>query len=287
VTRADLSGPTRATPDVMATLLHAVGDVARLAGGVALGYFDRARRTALAVEVKGDGSPVTEADRRAESAAREWIERHFPADGMLGEEFGTLRPQARRRWIVDPIDGTKSFVRGVPLWGTLVAVAEGETVLAGAIHCAAVGELVVAAAGQGCWWDGVRCHVSHESQLARATVLATDERFPEVAAAAGATASAIRDERARRWRGWQRVAEHAAVARTWGDAYGYLLVATGRAEVMVDAIMAPWDSAALAPVITEAGGIFTDWYGAPTAFGGSSVGTNAALGRTVRAMLVG
>jgi histidinol-phosphatase len=198
-----------------------------------------------------------------------------------------VRPLAQRRWIVDPIDGTKSFVRGVPLWGTLVAVAEGDTVLAGAIYCAAVEELVVAAGGQGCWWNGTQCHVSDESRLGRSTVLATDERFPEVSTPAGATPASASDERARRWRGWQRVAEQAAVARTWGDAYGYLLVATGRAEVMMDGIMAPWDSAALAPVVVEAGGVFTDWNGSATAFGGSSVGTNAALAREVRSLLQG
>jgi histidinol-phosphatase len=285
MTGIELDTPMRPTAEAMAGLLQAVGDVARLAGDVALSYFDRARRARLAVEYKGDGSPVTEADRAAESVARDWIEHHFPADGLLGEEFGALRTQAKRRWIVDPIDGTKSFVRGVPLWGTLVAVAEGNTVLAGAIYCAAVGEQVAAAVGQGCWWNGVRCHVSDESQLARATVLATDERFPEVSTATVATPASVRDERERRWRGWQRVTERAAVARTWGDAYGYLLVATGRAEVMMDGIMAPWDSAALAPVITEAGGVFTDWYGIATAFGGSSVGTNAMLADEVRQLL--
>ena len=159
----------------MGALLDAVtGEVARLAGDVALTYFDRARRSTLDVEFKSDGSPVTAADRAAESTAREWIERHFPADGIVGEELGTVRPDAARRWFIDPIDGTKSFVRGVPLWGTLVAVADGDAVRAGAIHCAAVGELVAGALGQGSWWNGVRCHVSPVSRLDRATVLATE-----------------------------------------------------------------------------------------------------------------
>ena len=281
-------GPAgEALTDVAAGLLPAVTELAHMAGDIALGYFDHARRARLSVDYKGDGSPVTDADRNAESAVRDWVERNFPDDGFLGEESGAVRTGAARRWIVDPIDGTKSFVRGVPLWGTLVAVAQGDTVLAGAINCAAVGETVSAALGQGCWWNGSRCAVSVEHQLARATVLATDERFPLVAVEPGALETVLLQEQDRRWNGWRRVAERAVVARSWGDCYGYLLVATGRAEVMLDAIMAPWDTAALWPVVTEAGGVFTDWSGAATAFGGSSVATNAALATEVRALLSG
>jgi histidinol phosphatase-like enzyme (inositol monophosphatase family) len=268
-----------------AALLPAVTELARLAGDIALGYFDQARRSRLPVERKADGSPVTVADRNAEGAARDWVERRFPEDGFLGEETGAMRAGARRRWIIDPIDGTSSFVRGVPMWGTLVAIAKGETVLAGAINCAAAGEMVAAALGQGCWWNGSRCSVSSENQLARAAVLATDERFPRAWVNPGTSETDAERERVRRWRGWRRVAERAAIARSWGDCYGYLLVATGRAEAMFDAIMNPWDTAALWPVVTEAGGLFTDWDGAATAFGGSSVATNAALAVEVRGLL--
>jgi histidinol-phosphatase len=281
------SAAGEAVTDAAAALLPAVTELAHIAGDIALGYFDQARRSRLTVDYKSDGSPVTAADRSAESAARDWVDRHFPEDGFLGEESGAMRPGARRRWIVDPIDGTKSFVRGVPLWGTLVAVAQGEAVLAGAINCAAVGEMVTAGLGQGCWWNGSRCTVSAEHQLARATVLATDERFPLVSVEPGVGEAAHTQEQDRRWNGWRRVAERAVVARSWGDCFGYLLVATGRAEVMVDAIMAPWDTAALWPVVTEAGGVFTDWSGVATAFGGSSVATNAALATEVRALLAG
>jgi len=135
-----------------ALLLYAAADVARVAGDVAL----RHHRANIAVEIKSDGSPVTAADRAAETAARAWIVERFPRDGILGEEFGLERGDAPRRWVLDPIDGTKSFVRGVPLWGTLVAVVEGERVLAGAAYFPAVGEMVAAAPGQGCWWNGVR-----------------------------------------------------------------------------------------------------------------------------------
>ena len=241
-------------------------ELARLTGDMALRHY----RSNLFVEIKPDGSPVTAADRAAEHAAREWVRRYFPADGVLGEELGEDQPAARRRWVIDPIDGTKSFVRGVPLWGSLVALCEGETVLAGAAYFPAVGELVAAAPGAGCWWNGSRCAVSSESSLGRATVLTTDERFRE---------------RPERRAGWTRLSLAAAVSRSWGDCFGYLLVATGRAEVMCDPIMSAWDSAALQPIVQEAGGVFTDWNGRDTAFGGSAVATNSLLAPAVRELL--
>ena len=248
------------------TRIAPAAELARLAGDVALHHY----RSNLAVETKADGSPVTIADRAAEGAARDWVERHFPADGVLGEEFGEARPHARRRWIVDPIDGTKAFLCGTPLWGSLVALCEGERVLAGAAYFPAIGELIAAAPGAGCWWNGTRCQVSAVETLASATVLTTDAHF--------------RERRAFR-AGWERVADAAAMSRTWGDCFGYFLVATGRAEAMLDPVMSPWDAAALQPIIEEAGGVFTDWSGRATAFGGSVVATNQALAQTVRVLL--
>jgi histidinol-phosphatase len=241
-------------------------ELARLTGDIAFRHY----RSNLVVETKADGSPVTAADRAAEQAAREWVARHFPRDGILGEEFGEERAGARRRWVIDPIDGTKSFVRGTPLWGSLVALCEGETVLAGAAYFPAVGELIAAAPGAGCWWNGSRCAVSTVASLDRAAVLTTDERF---------------QERPARRPGWERLAASAAVSRSWGDCFGYLLVATGRAEAMCDPVMSPWDSAALHPIIREAGGVFTDWDGHDTAFGGSAIATNLLLADTVRERL--
>lgn len=242
-------------------------ELARLTGDIALRHY----RTRLDVETKSDGSPVTIADRAAETAAREWVQRYFPADGILGEEFGVERPDAPRRWIIDPIDGTKSFVHGSPMWGSLVALCEGETVLAGAAYFPAVDEMIAAAPGAGCWWNGSRSAVSSVESIHRATVLTTDDRFrerPECRA------------------GYERVADAAALSRTWGDCFGYLLVATGRAEAMLDSILSPWDAASLQPIIEEAGGVFTDWNGRRTAFGGSAVATNAALSDVVRSLLV-
>jgi histidinol-phosphatase len=243
-------------------------ELARLTGTVALRYY----RSRLTVETKADGSPVTAADREAETAARAWVRSRFPEDGILGEELGEERPGARRRWVIDPIDGTKSFVRGTPLWGSLVALCEGTRVLAGAAYFPAVDELVAAAPGAGCWWNGSRCHVSNVDALDKATVLTTDERFPENPECAP---------------GFRALAHAASVSRTWGDCFGYLLVATGRAEVMCDPVMSPWDAAALQPIIEEAGGTFTDWDGTVTAFGGSVVATNRQLGTEVRGLLAG
>ena len=249
-------------------LLDAVHEAARVAGDVAMRHY----QTSLAVESKSDGSPVTIADRDAETAVREWITRRFPDDGIEGEELGVLRADARRRWLVDPIDGTKTFVRGVPLWGTLVAIVEGTEVLAGAAFFPAVDEMIVAARGEGTWWNDTRCCVSRVDRLERSTVLTTDERFrgDEVKRAA-----------------WRRLSDRAMVSRSWGDCYGYLLVATGRAEVMVDGTMAAWDAAPLQPVIEEAGGVFTDWTGARTSFGRSAIATNAGLAVETRELLVG
>jgi histidinol-phosphatase len=257
---------TRLSDSALDSSIAPAAELARLTGTIALEHY----RSRLVIETKADGSPVTVADRAAETAAREWVRRYFPEDGVLGEEFGEERPAAPRRWIIDPIDGTKSFIRGTPLWGSLVALCEGEKVLAGAAYFPAVDELIAAAPGAGCWWNGSRCAVSSVDVLSGATVLTTDERFRDTP---------------RLYAGWSRVAESAGVSRTWGDCFGYLLVATGRAEAMVDPILSPWDAAALQPIIQEAGGRFTDWHGNETAFGGSAVATNLLLANTVRSLL--
>lgn len=243
------------------TWLHAVSTVAKLTGATALSHF----RSALNVQTKADGSPVTIADQEAERVARAWIQEHFPEDGIIGEEGDSVRPEARRRWYIDPIDGTKAFIRGVPLWGTLIAVAEGDEVLAGALFIPALDELVAAERGKGCFWNGKLTRVSTISSLDDATVLTTD---------AGRLSQPLRP-----------LLDAAPVSRTWGDCYGYLLVATGRAEVMVDPVLNDWDSAALWPIIEEAGGVFTSLDGRRTGFGKSAIATNDALAAHVRRVL--
>jgi histidinol-phosphatase len=245
--------------------LESVEEVARIAGEVALGHF----RKSLPVELKADGSEVTRADRDAEAAARTWIQRWFPGDAIVGEEFGADGDPAARRWLVDPIDGTRSFVRGVPLWGTLIAVEERGILVAGAINCPATGDLVVAARGAGCWHNGVRTSVSTTEFLSQATILATDSRF---------------QSHPQRMSRWAALGSQVAISRSWGDCYGYVLVATGRAELMVDDRMSPWDVAALIPIIEEAGGIFTDWQGRQ-GIGPDAVASNARLAAEFRELL--
>jgi histidinol-phosphatase len=152
----------------------------------------------------------------------------------------------------------------------LVGVSVGEVIVAGAAYFPVLDELLCAAHGQGCWWNGARAHVSTVDRLSAATVLTTDERF------------AAAPEHAESWR---RLADRAALSRSWGDCYGYLLVATGRAEVMVDGALAAWDAAALMPAIVEAGGVFTDWSGRATAFGGSAIATNLTIAAESRNVL--
>ena len=243
-------------------------EVAWRAGRATLAHY----QTGITAETKADDTPVTSADRDAERIMRELITARFPHDGLLGEEHGEDRPGADRRWIMDPIDGTRTYVRGVPLYGVLLALEEeGEAVL-GIMHFPALAETVYAARGIGCWWNGRRALVSDTTTLGEAFVVATD---------------AENIERAGHGAGWDALRARVSDWRTWGDCYGYALVATGRADVMLDPVMSIWDAAALAPIIDEAGGVFTDWDGAPGHRGGSAIATNAALARDVRRVLAG
>ncbi len=244
------------------SLLEFAVDLAWKAGRMTLAYF----QTRVASETKPDSSPVTAADRETERFLREEIRRRFPDDGIVGEEFGVDSPDARRRWILDPIDGTRSFIRGVPLYGVLIAAETDEDTELGVLYFPALDEMVYAARGLGCWWNGRRARVSEVGSLEDSGVLLTDGQWP------GAD-------------GWEKLRSRAGCVRTWGDCYGHALVATGRAEVMVDPVMSVWDSAALRPVIEEAGGVFTDWGGKATHRGGSAVSTNRALADEVRQLL--
>jgi histidinol phosphatase-like enzyme (inositol monophosphatase family) len=248
--------------------MQAAAELAKIASDNAKRHY----RALLDVTEKSDGSPVTIADRSSEELVREWITRRFPSDGIIGEEFGVTNAEARRRWVIDPIDGTKAFVRGVPFWGSLVAVVEDDTVIAGAASFGALDESLVAGVGEGCWWNGSRCGVSLVDELSRATVLTSDCSFrsnPEK-----------RD-------GWTRLSEQASISRTWGDCVGYLLVATGRAEVMIDAVLNLWDIAPFIPAISEAGGVITGWSGEWEVKTSSAIATNAVIAHRARAILRG
>ncbi|MFN0094832.1 MAG: inositol monophosphatase family protein [Dehalococcoidia bacterium] len=202
-------------------------------------------RSGTAVELKADRTPVTSADRGAEEALRAFFARETPAFGVLGEEFPEVLGDGRHRWILDPIDGTKSFIHHVPLFGTLIALERDGEPVVGVIACHAAGETVSGATGCGAWLNGeTQVYTSRETDLARATISTTSYR---------------------RWQE-KHPRSYAALAscglsRAWGDCYGYLMVATGRAEVMLDPEMNIWDAAALYPVIREAGGEITTWEG--------------------------
>ncbi len=258
---------THHDPDLGELLLFAQ-ELARAAGDITLEHFGGV----LTSERKGDGTPVTVADRAAENLLRERIQARFPEHGILGEEYGETNPDAVVRWILDPIDGTRSFMRGVPLYGVLIGIQVGGEPAVGVAHFPALRETVAAATGLGCTWNGRPARVSGVAEVGAAAVLTTD---PAVLLGDSMTP------------GWKKLVRGASLARTWGDCYGHILVATGRAEVMVDPILSPWDAAPFVPILREAGGLFTDKEGEARIDGGSGISTNGLLHPQVLAILRG
>ena len=250
---------------------------ARAAGKITLRYFRSMqgkegghKGPPLQVEFKADRSPVTTADRESERLLRKRIEERFPEHGILGEEFGPARPEAGMRWLVDPIDGTQSFIRGVPLYGVMLGLVEGDDPVVGVVHFPALGETLTAWRGGGCWWNGVRARVSNVARLDEAVLLTTDP------------AGLVRGEKRE---GYERLRGRVKMERGWGDCYGHALVATGRAEIMLDPELKEWDAAPLIPILEEAGGKFTDWKGRRTIAGGDGFATNAGVYRDVLGMI--
>ena len=241
------------------------------AGELILRYFQAAD---LDVEVKHDKSPVTAADRGAEQLLRDLIERQFPDDGVLGEEMGGHESAGDYRWILDPIDGTQSFVHGVPLFGTLVALEyKGEVVL-GVCRFPALHEVVYAARGMGAWWK------RNQDQPQPAAVSAIDQLSDALFCTTTVTGWGKID----RCDVFEQLCSVTGLTRGWGDCYGHILVATGRAEVMVDPELSVWDAAALLPIIEEAGGHFIDWNGRASIATGNGISVNAALKDRVLAL---
>jgi histidinol phosphatase-like enzyme (inositol monophosphatase family) len=247
-------------------LLDFAVDVAWRAGKVTLEYF----QTQLSIERKRDNSVVTVADRRTEQTIRESIRSRFPDHNIIGEEYGEEVSGSDYSWIVDPIDGTQSFVHGVPLYGVLLGLEYRNETILGVVNCPAMDEMVYAARGEGCYWNGRRARVSTTQNLGEALWCASGAEYFEMVGQSAA---------------WSRLKENTTRYRTWGDCYGYVLVATGRADVMVDPIMHVWDCAPLLPIMTEAGGRFTDWKGDATIRGGNAVATNGSLHNSVLAVL--
>ncbi|HEV7731459.1 MAG TPA: histidinol-phosphatase [Candidatus Binatia bacterium] len=241
----------------LAELLAVAQEAAWVGGRRTLAYFNTGTAN---TEWKADTSPVTKADREAERLMRDLIGRAFPDHAILGEEEGETAGTAPYRWILDPLDGTRTFVRGVPLYGTLVGLeAHGEPVV-GVVYMPALDEMVSAAHGLGCRWNGRICRVSSTTTLDDALLCVTDERMARARSGA-----------------FDRLAATVPLQRTWADCYAYVLVATGRAEIAMDPIMNVWDCAALLPIVEEAGGRFTDWKGTRTIHGNESVATNGHL----------
>jgi histidinol-phosphatase len=230
------------------------------AGRLTLGYF---RTDALGTELKADETPVTIADREAEKLIRARILARYPGHAVVGEEYGADGEEgSSHRWILDPIDGTKAFVRGVPLYGVLIGLEIDGNCEVGAAYFPALDEMVYAATGEGCFCNGRRCGVASTDALEDGILSFTDaSSFEEYG----------RDDAFRRLR------KAAGGSRGWSDAYGHALVATGRVDLMLDPIMNPWDCAPFPPILREAGGFFGDWSGNETIYANEALSTTRTL----------
>jgi histidinol-phosphatase len=238
------------------------------AGKITLGHFN----TGVHVNIKGNNDPVTIADHNAENFIRSEIEREYPGHSIVGEEFGASNGSTSPfRWTIDPIDGTKSFIRSVPLYGVLIGLEIDGIMRVGAAYYPPLDEMMCAANGLGCWWNGRRAHVSNVSAISQACVVTSDfQRLAEKDATLVA-----------------RFVERKALLRTWGDAYGYLLVATGRAEVCIDPFLDIWDYGPYPVILREAGGYFGTWSGEEGHTPGDALACNAALKPEVVKLLRG
>jgi len=247
-------------------LLQTAIHLATAAGERTLPYFG----TTLDVETKEDESPVTIADREAETLVRHELEKLHPDHGVVGEEFGETSGPSPYRWWIDPIDGTKAFVRGVPLYGTVLGLERDGEMVVGVASFPALGETLSAARGMGARLNGEPTFVSRQASFGRAIVSTTDGgRFRELGREAA----------------WNRVQKAFWVRAGWGDAYGYNLVATGRIEAMIDPIINAWDVSAFPVIIEEAGGWFGSWSGESTIHGGDSLAVNLELRDALLALL--
>jgi myo-inositol-1(or 4)-monophosphatase len=246
-------------PSSLRPYLDFATDTALQAGKLTLDYF----RNDIATEYKSDDSPVTEADRGAEQLIREQIERAYPQHAIVGEEYGeTTSEGATHRWFIDPIDGTRAFVRGVPLYAVLLGLEIDGTCDVGVAYFPALEEMLAAATGEGCHWNGRRASVSAKTSLKDGILT---------------HANAAAYEPLGRQEAFTRLQRAAGFCAGWADAYAYLLVATGRAEVALDPIMNPWDCAPFPPILREAGGYFGDWDGNETIHAKEAMATTKAL----------
>jgi histidinol-phosphatase len=237
--------------------LEAAVAAARAAGRVALKYY----HGGFEVTLKPDDTPVTQADREAERVITEMLGRAFPQHGFLGEEFGGSG-STETRWIIDPIDGTKNFIRQIPLWATLIALEERGEITVGVVHNPVTGDLYTARRGAGAFLNGDRIQVSGAGDLSRAFMVHAGLRT-------------VRD--AGRWAEFMRLVDATDRQRGFGDYVGYGLVAEGKVELYAELDLKPWDLAPCKLLVEEAGGRFTDWDGKPTIYTGTALATNGHL----------
>jgi myo-inositol-1(or 4)-monophosphatase len=239
-------------------LLQAATEIAKIGGHHTLKYFKKN----VEVISKADDSPVTIADKETEQIIRKEIQKRYPDHGIIGEEFGRTNEDSNIQWVLDPIDGTKSFIHGIPFYTTLIGILIDNEPQVGIIYAPALEELCAAAIGEGATLNGEPCKVRDTEQLEDATLLVTEiYRFKEM------------DQQEI----FEELMSKTKLHRTWGDAYGHMMVATGRADVMYDPILNIWDAAALLPVMQEAGGVFSDIEGNETIHSGNGFSTNKAL----------
>jgi histidinol-phosphatase len=247
--------------------LAAAADAARAAGAIAMRYYTGG----FDITMKPDDTPVTQADREAEESIVATLGRAFPEWGFLGEEFGA-RGARDIRWIIDPIDGTKNFVRHIPIWATLLALEAHGDIVAGVIHNPVTGELYAARRGGGARLNGRSVTVSDVGDLWSAALLHAGLRLYRKAGV---------------WDGFVRLVDATERQRGFGDYLGYALVAEGKAELYVEVDLKPWDLAPCKILVEEAGGRFTDLAGTPTIYSGNALATNGRLHDAALALLAG
>jgi histidinol-phosphatase len=248
-------------------VLEAAIEAARAAGDVALKYY----RAGFQVTLKPDQSPVTQADREGEQVIVETLKAAFPDYGFLGEEFGASGNQ-EVRWLIDPIDGTRNFVRRIPLWAVLIALEERGEVTAGVMLNPVTGDLYTTRKGRGAFANGERIRVSAVAELKDALLV-------------HASLNLIRQTE--HWEGFVRLVDATERQRGFGDYLDYVLVAEGKAEIAVEVDLKPWDLAPVKILVEEAGGRFTDLNGSPTIYSGTALATNGRLHEEVLALLTG
>jgi histidinol-phosphatase len=250
--------------DILSTAI----DAAKAAGEIALHYF----RTNLTIETKADRTPVTRADRECESRIVEILSGRFPDIGFLGEEYGERPGTRNARWIIDPIDGTKNFIRGIPFFATLIALEEDGEITAGVMSAPAINDLLYAQKGQGAFANGKQVHVSEVSELHGAMLIH----------------GGLKDLKTRScWRSFLQLVDGTARQRGFGDALGHSVVICGQAEVVLEPEIKPWDVAATKIIVTEAGGRFSDFAGSPSIYTGSAVISNGRVHDEVVKILQG